>query len=309
MKTTIDPGTKKPGINVIGPVVYSHGVPSLTQGTTDLSMTFIMPGQPPREVMADPNVEFEGSEAQGLPKLPTILWIPGGGWRGQSRDQMLCELGYFCEHGYVVACIDYRTSAQAKFPAQIEDVKTAIRFLRAKGAPYWVDPDRIAAMGRSAGGHLTSIAAMGLDGQDTEEWSGFSSRIQCGVDLFGPVHLARQLERTQGLIRQPGFRWNRIEQSHEFALLGSVDPEVVRAADPSAMVHPGMAPLLIMHGTQDPLVPWEYSEQFYEQINRVCGEGHAQLYFLKGAGHGTDEFWQTETKEIILHYLDETLKG
>lgn len=309
MKTTINPGTKKPGINVIGPVFYSRGLPSLTEGTTDLAMTFIMPGQPPREVMENPNVEFEGTETTVLPKLPTILWIPGGGWRGQSRDQMLCELGYFCEHGYVVACIDYRTSAQAKFPAQIEDVKTAIRFLRAKGAPYWVDPERIAVMGRSAGGHLTTMAAMNLDDHETAEWSGYSSHVKCGVDLFGPVEMAQMVERSKQLVQQPGYRWNRMEQTHEYALLGNVEPETVRAADPSAMVHPGMAPLLIMHGNQDPLVPWESSQSFYEQVNRVCGEGRADFCILEGAGHGTDEFWQTETKEVILRYLDEKLKA
>jgi len=310
MKRTIDPGTKKSGINVIGPVVYSRGVPSLKDnGPIDLHMTFIMPGQPPREVMENPSVEFEGTETAALPKLPAILWIPGGGWRGQSRDQMLCELGCFCEAGYVVACIDYRTSAQAKMPGQIEDVKTAIRFLRAKGAAYWVDPARIAVMGRSAGGHLTSIAAMNLDEHITGEWSGYSSKVSCGVDLFGPTDMESCLVLTYERIKQPGFRWSSIEQSHEYALIGSVEEKAVRAASPYTMVNPDMAPLLIMHGTEDPLIPWKVSERFYERIVEVCGEEKAELVFLKGAGHGTDEFWQEETKKVILDYLDEHLKA
>lgn len=308
MRKTIDPGTIKPGINVIGPVVFSRGVPTLSGEGVDLCMTFIMPGQPPRQVMTNPNVEFEGSETTMLPRLPAILWIPGGGWRGQSRDQMLCELGYFCEHSYVVACMDYRSSSQAKFPAQIEDVKTAVRFLRAKGAPYWVYPERIAVMGRSAGGHLTAVAAMNLEDHETAEWSGYSSKVKCGVDLFGPVDIATMVAWTRKLVQQPGYRWKSITESHEYALLGNVEPDTVRAADPCAMVHPGMAPLLIMHGNQDPIVPQTCSENFYQKIVETCGEEYADLYILEHAGHGTDEFWQPETKKIILSYLDTRLK-
>lgn len=303
MKRTIDPGTKKPGINVLDPIVFSRGVPTL-QGPVDLHLTILMPGLPPRSVLQNPNVEIEGSEVQDLPKLPTILWVPGGGWRGQLRDQMDCELAFFCEAGYVVACMDYRNSAQAKYPAQIEDVKTAIRFLKRKGAPYWVDPERIVAMGRSAGGHLTSIAAMNLDDHETNEWGGVSSHIRGGVDLFGPTDLEACMERSMQQIKQPGYRWNRVEQTHEYALLGSVEPEAVRAASPLRMVHPDMAPVLIMHGTEDPLVPSGVSETFYNRIEEVCGEGKAELVFLKGAGHGTDEFWQPETKQVILDWLN-----
>lgn len=300
MKQTIDLGTQKPGVNVIGPITYSPA--------QNLSMTIAMPGLPPREVMGDPNVEIEGTVTDTLPKLPTVVWIPGGGWRGQSRDQMLCELGCFCEAGYVMACIDYRNSSQAKFPAQIEDVKTAIRFLRARGAAYWVDPTRIAVMGRSAGGHLTSLAAMNTDDYRTQEWSDQSSRVRCGVDLFGPADMEACVARTQTLIQQPGFRWKHIEESHEYALLGTLNPEVVRASSPMAQVHPGMAPLLILHGTNDPLIPYEISEAFYEKIVQTCGEEAAELYLLKGAGHGTDEFWQPETKQVILEYLNAHLK-
>lgn len=309
MIRTIDPGTSKPCVNAIPNVIYRRGVPSLEGGVMDLRMTILMPGQPPKSVMEDPNVEIEGAIAEELPKLPTILWIPGGGWRGQKAIQMVCELREFCEAGYVVACADYRTSAQAKYPAQLEDVKAAIRFLRAKGAPYWVDPERIAVMGRSAGGHLTSLASMNLDGCETEDWAGVSSKVQCGVDLFGPTDMAACCGLTRERIKQPGFRWKSMEESHEYALLGNLEPETIRAADPITMVNLGMADMLILHGTRDPLIPHTISEGFYRRIEEVCGPGKAELVLLEGAEHGTDEFWQSETKRVILDYLDTHLKN
>lgn len=304
MKTVIDPGTREPGVNFISGIIYAHGVPSLVNDKPiDLEMSLAMPGVPPRELQGNPNVEIEGRLTEKLPKLPTILWLPGGGWRGQDRNQMICELAYFVKAGFVVACIDYRNSAQAKYPAQIEDVKTAVRFLRKRGAPYWVDPDRICVMGRSAGGHLSAIAAMNLDDHETDEWSGVSSHVQCAVDLFGPADMEAAIARTQRHIQQPGFRWNRIEQTHEYCLLGNIEPETMRAASPIRMVHKDMASILIMHGDADPIVPYAWSEKFYEKINEVC-PGRADFVGIKGASHGSEEFWQVQTRQLMLDWLN-----
>ena len=136
MKYEIDPGRSVPTVNVIDNLVYStEQIDKTTGQKMELKLSILMPGMPPREAM-NPNAEVEGTILAELPKLPCIVWVPGGGWRGQDKNQMVCELGYLCQAGYVVACVQYRTSFEAIFPGQLCDLKAAIRFLRTKGVPY-----------------------------------------------------------------------------------------------------------------------------------------------------------------------------
>lgn len=123
--------------------------------------------------------------------LPVIVWIHGGAWQAGSKDR--CPAVAFATRGFAVASINYRLSQHAVFPAQIEDCKAAIRWLRGKAAQYNLDANHIGVWGASAGGHL--VALLGTSGS-VKEWDARgehreqSSRVQCVVDWFGPSNLA-----------------------------------------------------------------------------------------------------------------------
>ena len=138
MKCTIDPGFKKKTLTLIDNIVFST-VKDLEGKPLELKMSILL---------QNGNSEMRLAAGEDDPKedhspKPALLWIPGGGWRGTDKNMMLGEMTEFANAGYVVASMYYRSSAQAKWPEQIKDVKTAIRFLRANADKYEIDPDRI----------------------------------------------------------------------------------------------------------------------------------------------------------------------
>ena len=136
-------------------------------------------------------------------RLPLVVWIHGGGWEAGSKED--CPAVPLIAKGYAVASINYRFSQHALFPAQVEDCKAAIRWLRANAAKYHLDPDHIGVWGESAGGHL--VAMLGTTGGIKEFDKGGnldqSSRVQCVVDFFGPAEMLTM----GGLADKPGTWW------------------------------------------------------------------------------------------------------
>ena len=198
------------------------------------------------------------------------------------------------------------------FPAQIEDVKTALRFLRANADKYGIDPDHVGTIGRSAGGHLSAWLAMNTGDFETEEWPGVSTTVQASVDMFGPVDIKtlNLIEVERG--KDPNHRWHRLEETHGGALVGGVEDDEILAksdaASPIFSMSDKMAPLLILHGDQDPLVPLSVSEDFYQRIVEAGYADRADFYVLRHAGHGTREFFQPSTKKIILDFFNRYLR-
>lgn len=307
MRYVIDPGRKRPSINFIDSIVYSRR-PDLDGNMLKLEMSImIQNGNSEMRAAAGTDDSDEGSRLK-----PAILWVPGGGYRGVDKNLMVAEVEYLTEAGYAVASMYYRSSAQAHYPEQLKDVKTAIRFLRAHAADYGIDPERIGVMGRSAGGHLSAMAGMNADGYDTEEWAGYSSKVQATYDMFGPVDFIALMESDEiAMKNDPNHRWKTVEETHAGALLGG-DPatmkERAKEACAGGFISSAMAPILIMHGDADPLVPLEISENFYHQICEAGLEDRADFYVLRHGGHGTPEFFQPETKQIVLEFFDRYLK-
>ena len=214
--------------------------------------------------------------------------------------------------GYVLASIYYRSSAQGHWPDQIQDVRAAIRFLRAHADTYHIDPDRIGILGRSAGGQLSAMAAMNLEGHKTGPWAEFSQKVQAACDLFGPVDLSASIRDERQRIQDPNYRWHSIEECHGAALLGVPDEQLEEAgkeASPVNFLSDAMCPLLILHGDSDLLVPSSVSESFYQRIVDAGYGDRADLYILKHAGHGTREFFQPQVKSNILQFFDRFLKS
>ncbi|MBO4377443.1 MAG: alpha/beta hydrolase [Clostridia bacterium] len=305
MKQTIDPGKERRTINFIDNICFSH-VYDLDGNPLDLYLSLMVQNGNSEMRLASGRDDEVSTGLQ-----PLIVWINGAGWRQCDKNLMAAEMSYFAERGYAVACIQYRHSAQGHFPAQLIDVKTAVRFLRAHAAKYSLDPERIAAMGRSAGGHLASWMAMNTDGFDTDEWSGYSSHVQAAVDFFGPVDV-----KTCNLIEQekfsdPNHRWHKLEETHGGALVGG-DPATMiarsDAASPIFHISEKTAPIIILHGDQDPLVPLSMSEDFYDRLVRAGLESQTELYIVRNGGHGTRELFQNEVKERVLAFLNQYLK-
>ena len=237
-------------------------------------------------------------------RLPVLLWVQGGAWKESDRNLRLAELGAFAYRGYLVASIEYRVSGLATFPAQIQDVKTAIRFLRAHADAFGIDGERIGLKGDSAGGHLVALA--GTSGDEpafkTEQWADQSDRVQAVVDLYGPSDLPQMGE-------VPGFEDHHDPASPESLVLGGPVREMAgaaRIANPITYISEDTPPFMILHGTADPVVPISQSELLYDAL--VAKGVEADFYRIEGAGHATVEFNQQEIFDLIGEFLDKHLK-
>src|SRR5436190_15600564 len=181
---------------------------------------------------------------------PLVVWIHGGAWKGGDKGQNPAMP--LVQRGFAVASINYRLSQEAHFPAQLEDCKAAIRWLRAHAADYRINRDRFAAWGISAGGHLAAL--LGTTGDedafDKGENAGTSSRVQCVVDWAGPTDF-EELGKTYTAAERDA------PDSPITQLLGGPIPqrlELARLASPIRHIRPGAPPFLIMHGERDTLV-------------------------------------------------------
>lgn len=297
MKHNLNPGKVRRQINIINDIVFSK-VRDLEGNEVELKMTLLV---------ANGNSEMRlvlgRDDEQCNLRQPVIVWINGNGWRKvPSRTYQAAESVYLAEHGYAVAVIDYRPSGLGVWPACIEDVKTAIRFLRANADTYYLDVEHIGAIGRSAGGHLASFCALNDDQYRTAEWESESDHIQAAVDFYGPVDIYT-------LDMQNILKGEDPRQTREGLMIGGDAAYIAatsRKASPVNFISDRMCPISIFHGNLDPLVPLSQSENFYELLQKKGVE--SDLYIVQGAGHGTREFVQEEVRNRVLSFFDSHLK-
>ena len=209
---------------------------------------------------------------------PAVVFIHGGAWANSDRKNGHPLIKLLAKNGFVAVSIDYRLSGEAGFPAQLEDSKCAVRFIRAHAADYGIDPKRIGVAGGSAGGHLAALVALipddaGLEG--TGGWAGVSSRVSAVVDLYGVSDLTA-LARTHKLV-----------DAVAKLMRGSLEsrPELYRQASPLTWVKRGAPPFYLAHGDKDDVVPFNQSEQLAAALRAVGTE--ATLRPMPGAGHGS----------------------
>jgi acetyl esterase/lipase len=231
--------------------------------------------------------------------LPVIVWIHGGAWRAGSKDR--CVSLPMTTKGYAAASVGYRLSQHATFPAQIEDCKAAIRYLRANAKKYNLDPDRIGVWGGSAGGHLVALLGTSGDVKDVEGNLGSndqSSRVQAVCDWFGPADFTRF---EGGAAASP---------NNPLALLlgGPVNEkkDLAAKASPVTFASKDDPPFLIIHGDQDPTVPLKQSELLEAALKKAGVD--VTLVVLKGAKHGGPEFSTPESMKQIQDFFDKHLK-
>jgi acetyl esterase/lipase len=239
----------------------------------------------------------------GLPS-PVLVWIHGGGWRRGSKRDGLKNLLFFARQGFLCASIDYRLSQDALFPAQIEDCKCAIRFLRAHAQKFNLDPNRIGVWGASSGGHLAALLGTSggrpeLEGQGG--WESFSSHVQAVCDWFGPTDFLK-------MGNFPGQIDHNSPESPESLLLGgSIQTRRAAAerANPIAYITKNAPPFLIMHADNDPLVPFNQSQLLFNALQQSKVE--ASLVVVPGGGHGGPLFSSPDMLDQVRKFFEKKL--
>ena len=241
--------------------------------------------------------------AKATKPMPVILWIHGGAWLLGSKEDTPAI--FFMKSGFAVASINYRFSNAAIFPAQIEDAKAAVRWLRANAAQYHFDPNRIAAFGNSAGGHLAALLGTTGDVKPLEGNLGNptqSSKVQAVVDWCGPTDLLTfedQVSADNPL--KPKDPKGPIAR-----LLGGLPSkkrELAAAASPVTFASNDDPPFLIMHGDHDRVVPIAQSSSFYD----VLKASQVDVVVYHVVKNGEHNFFSAENLQIVENFLKKNL--
>ncbi len=242
---------------------------------------------------------------KGDKPVPLVAFIHGGGWRAGSKDGGLRRVGRLVQSGeFAGASIGYRLSGEAQWPAQIHDCKAAVRWLKAHAKKYGYDADRICVFGTSAGGHLVAMLGVSADVKPLEGALGEhlqqSSSVACVINFFGPSNLLTMND-------QPGRMDHNAATSPESLLVGGAiqkNKDKARNASPATHVTAGDAPMLLMHGTKDPLVPFDQSVQLHKLLQ--AAKVDAVLVPVKDGGHG---FGGKEVDQRVDQFLQKHLLG
>lgn len=219
---------------------------------------------------------------------PLVVWIHGGAWKRGAKEDISRNsrlLNSLLADGYAVAAVGYRLSAEAVFPAQIQDINDAAEYLWRNSTQYGIDKNRIAMAGRSAGAHLAALATTANTATPPSFITSAAApdfKVGAMVGFFGPYDL---------IALSNGKNRNNSGQSPEGLLLGGAPhtrAAVARQASPVSHVGPGTPPVLLLHGTNDKNVPHAQSEAFKARLD-AAGIAN-ELYLAQGARHGDPVF-------------------
>lgn len=290
METTIKPTNVLANVIPLADIQYATRENMFHQGIEVRTLNILKP--------------YYGSvlgNVSGYPRLPLLININGGAWKSSTPWLHITEQAYYASHGYVVASIDYTTLNFDSFPAQIEDVKCAIRFLRKNAAKFGIDPDRIALMGDSAGAQLAALAGTtcktGLfcTGDDLD----VSDEVNAVIGFYGIYDFVSLVGSGDAVLKPIYCEY-----------LNETDPgrlmEKARLASPICHVSDKTPPFLLLQGTGDSMVDPNQSKAFYERLIKAGIE--ADLVWLEGADHAGREFHQVEVRDIVMKFLERHLK-
>ena len=249
----------------------------------------------------------------GSGPYPLVVVIHGGGWTtGDKRGELpLSAVPWLLEHGYAVANVNYRLASEATFPAPLLDVKAAVRHLRGNAGQLNVDPQRVAAIGESAGAHLALLLGTTAEEPSFDDAAlgnaGVSSAVEGVVDYYGPADLATsdaQRRLNRGCPAEP--------DPNIALLLGaspSAAPDRAAAASPVTYLRQGreLPPFFITHGDADCVVPFQQSMELHDAIEQVA-PGRSTLKIVPGSGHYLD-FDFNSVKDAVTNFLASSLQS
>jgi acetyl esterase/lipase len=229
---------------------------------------------------------------------PALVYVHGGSWMHGDKSEAAMFAQGMTAQGYLVVSVNYRLYPAAQFPAMIQDVKCAIRSLRANAAQYNLDPNRIGAVGVSAGGHLVSLLGTtdASTGWDVGEYLDQSSRVRAVIAMAGVMDLSRNFPNADiEAMKRAGFGEYNVTE-----------------ASPITHVTADTPPFLLIHGDRDAVVPVEQSQLMYDRLMQA--NVPAQVVIVKNAGHAfivpnaTTTPTLGEINQIILDFLAQFLK-
>jgi acetyl esterase/lipase len=253
-----------------------------------------------RRLLLDLYQPIESGEPRS--STPLIVWIHGGAWRSGSKEGV--PITEFLEHGFAIASIGYRLSPEARFPAQIHDIKAAVRFLRQHAAAYSLDSNRFVVAGASAGGHLAALVGVSngdvrLEGELGKHLE-LSSEVHAIVSFYGASNLQSILSQSTeyGLsVRVPALQLLIGGQPND-------EPELAHLASPVAHVDASDPPLWLIHGDADPQMPFAQSEEFVRCYKALSLP--VQLTVVRGGKHGGAEFFSKDRLASLAKQLQDS---
>ena len=247
----------------------------------------------------------------GMPsskRFPLVVYVQGAAWGEQEMYFNLPQIGELARRGYAVASVKHRASHVAGFPAFLQDVKSAIRFLRAHADTYHIDPDETAIWGDSSGGHAALMVGVtgDMEAFKTEDNHDVSDTVKAVIDFFGPTDLTKINDAP----RNPESTADPANSPESILFGGCVadHPELAQPGNPLQYVsaEKSLPPFLIAHGDRDAMVPFHQSVLMVEKLQQ-CGK-EVEFYKVCGADHGIF-FWSRELLDIVEAFLARHLKG
>jgi len=231
---------------------------------------------------------------------PTVVAIHGGGFRAGKRESYMPLCIKLAQRGYTCATVTYRLSPRNQFPAPVEDVKAAVRFLRANAAKYTVDPNNIGTTGGSAGGHLALFLGL-TPGVAEFEGSGpnqqFSSSVKCVVSYYGPTDFTKSYGKSVDAAEVlPMFLGGDLDHARTAHL----------KASPLYWASPASAPVLAIHGTVDRYVEYNQSVWLVDKLKAAGVE--AEVVPIEGSDHGFKGKDAERAEALLMAYFDKHLK-
>ena len=267
--------------------------------------------------MNDTALKMDVIKPNSEEKLPAVVFVTGGGFLGSPKSNYIQQRVKIAEAGYVVASVEYRALPFASMPEPVEDVKSAIRFLRAKSDILGIDKDNIAVMGESAGGYLSAFAGITNDddefnkGDNLEE----SSKVKAVIDLYGLSDLTKIGDDFSDEVKKT----HKSEASTEAMIVNGLpmfgrggtitsNPEAAEKANPITYIKKDkdIPPFLIMHGDADNQVSPSQTDILHKAL--VENGVDSTRYVVKKAQHGGEYWTQPEVLKIIIEFLDKNLK-
>ncbi len=257
------------------------------------------PGLPVCQVAGETLLGDLVRPSQATHKRRALLFVHGGGWRGGQRQDFAPLMRALAQQGYTGLTVDYRLSPAVRHPAHLNDVKCALRWLKAHAAELDIDPERIALLGGSAGGHLAALAAY-TPNDPRFEGAGLpregDTRVAAVVTHGGPADLREAVTLGDDALRTVSGLIGRVPLTRSD----------LAQASPVSHVRADSPPTLILHGERDPIVPVTQARHLAEALARVNAP-HV-LHVIPGAGHGDFGHDPDAVGRLLLQFLDTHLR-
>ncbi len=240
---------------------------------------------------------------------PVVVYIHGGAFKFGDKAGFMDQpaIKKIVDAGFIVASINYRLSSEAVYPAQIQDVKAAIRFVKANADKYKINAEQVFSWGGSAGGCLSALAAttgdvMELEGAELGNAS-FSSRVKAAIDWYGPIDFLTMDEQAQK--QGMSIRTNDASSPESLLIGGAIQQNADKCAKANAMkyISTDDAAIFIQYGTNDRNIPVMQHHNFFKALLPVLGADKVKLDVIEGAGHGGMQFDTDENMKKLITFL------